>query len=76
MRLKRRADGDLEYYLVLIKIRLMILNHRKSKNKTSNIKFNIDKLRNESVVLRFQLGIKNSLNHNFAKQEKPEVKTT
>lgn len=75
MKLKKGTDGDSYHFMVLTKISLRIKNHQKKERKQSNIRFNVDKLRDESILRRFYFRIKDTLDNN-AKQEEPDIQFT
>lgn len=55
---KRGADGNSDHFLVLVKLKVMISNQWKGRNKrTNSVKFDVDKLQDENILNKFQLGI-------------------
>jgi hypothetical protein len=51
VRPKRGTVGDLDYFLVLVKVKIILSNQWKAKNKkTNNHRFNVDILEDESIL--------------------------
>jgi len=59
---KRGANGDSDHFLVIVKVKIMLSNQWKRRNRrTNNVRFDADKLEDVNILQQFQLGVKDAL---------------